>query len=409
MQVPGSVSWRRPMRWLLGGLFCPLACLTIILFCFTGRPLARGFLAWSPGEYLGFRGRTHDERHALSLMRGASFDPQALYLIRDVETWSPRAQVELPSPWDVLVSPTGSLLSIASRTKKSGFDFYSIPPGRLVGEIMPQWSTPGGRELLAMSRDGKLALIAHDRDPVQLWDLDSFKHLRTVETGYRKVIACFFDAEDKPKVLCYDFPIEPVAGKLECWDVSTKSTVCFFADSETASTRYHRVSNDASTLIMEIDSQTFGVWSVKDGQLRRRLRLGTRPADISIAPEGRFVAVRFEEKPTGFNDWLYEHCPSILQGLRKMPAADPFLMREPGSLHEIATGKQWKFPSCAYGPVVASGSTCITFDRQGRYEYDLPPRWRYFTPWAWAALGAWLAVGGGWWYLGRRTARPAPP
>ncbi len=50
--------------------------------------------------------------------------------------------------------------------------------------------------------------------------------------------------------------------------------------------------------------------------------------------------------------------------------------------------------------------TCLTtVHDDGLYDWDLPPRMRWFTPWAWAALAATLAWGWVLWRLRRRIQR----
>ncbi len=39
-------------------------------------------------------------------------------------------------------------------------------------------------------------------------------------------------------------------------------------------------------------------------------------------------------------------------------------------------------------------SSLTTIHDDGLYDWDLPPKMRWFTPWAWAALAAWLSLGG---------------
>jgi hypothetical protein len=43
-----------------------------------------------------------------------------------------------------------------------------------------------------------------------------------------------------------------------------------------------------------------------------------------------------------------------------------------------------------------------SFTDAGYYIYDVPPKVRWFTPWAWASLAAWLGMIGVWWKLRNR-------
>jgi len=59
------------------------------------------------------------------------------------------------------------------------------------------------------------------------------------------------------------------------------------------------------------------------------------------------------------------------------------------ALLELRSGQTWLEllgdHRCAF---TDDGARLISFTEGGRYEYDVPPRWQYFTPWAWVALGA---------------------
>jgi hypothetical protein len=55
----------------------------------------------------------------------------------------------------------------------------------------------------------------------------------------------------------------------------------------------------------------------------------------------------------------------------------------------------------------ADGLSLTTVQEDGLYDWDLPPRMRWFTPWAWGSLMATLAMGWVLWKSRSRTARQA--
>ena len=140
--------------------------------------------------------------------------------------------------------------------------------------------------------------------------------------------------------------------------------------------------------------------SLDDGS---SLQVLSMPADtlgpVRISPDGRYLLYNYYRRlplthlADGRNDrlerWLWEQ----------------FCGQERLALLELRTGKTWLNLSdvgrCTF---TNDGAGWTSFGDEGRYEYDLPPRWQYFTPWAWVALGAWLSLAGIWWTL--RIRRP---
>ena len=66
--------------------------------------------------------------------------------------------------------------------------------------------------------------------------------------------------------------------------------------------------------------------------------------------------------------------------------------RKHSELLELETSRTW----CDYlgegrCDFTDDGRQMRSFTDEGYYVYDLPPRTRWFTPWAWASLGAWVA------------------
>ena len=49
------------------------------------------------------------------------------------------------------------------------------------------------------------------------------------------------------------------------------------------------------------------------------------------------------------------------------------------------------------------GARLISYTNQGRFEYDLPPKWQYFTTWAWVSLASWIAMITIWWKMRKRS------
>jgi hypothetical protein len=73
------------------------------------------------------------------------------------------------------------------------------------------------------------------------------------------------------------------------------------------------------------------------------------------------------------------------------------------ALVDLHSGQTWfALPEALMMTFTEDCSGLILFTDEGRYDYDVPPRWQYFTPWAWAALGVWLSLVAIWWKLRKR-------
>jgi hypothetical protein len=75
-------------------------------------------------------------------------------------------------------------------------------------------------------------------------------------------------------------------------------------------------------------------------------------------------------------------------------------------LVDLETGETWnRLPAGSGVAFSEDDAHFITFGEKGRYIWTVPPRTRPFTPWAWAALGAWLGLATCWWMLRRKQPR----
>jgi hypothetical protein len=173
-----------------------------------------------------------------------------------------------------------------------------------------------------------------------------------------------------------------------------------------------------------IDDLNINICSMSDGKKLRNYPSPLPPEYVPgeiqhLSPHGTFFL--FSEFREGIFSRLlspeaYQHLPDRLTELEwTVPA--------------LAETKTWRLVDLrtdSSGPVLfssgtrflqagiqqtagfhADGSCLTTIHDDGLYDWDLPPRMRWFTPWAWGSLMATLAMGWVLWKSRSRTARQA--
>jgi hypothetical protein len=219
-----------------------------------------------------------------------------------------------------------------------------------------------------------------------------------------RIVNCFFDFQMSPKLLVS-------SENMEVWDLASNKMEKTLGRWELQN-REMAWDDDpfwggvpSGTLVPAVvyqDGNLLLIRSLEDGRL---LQSFSRSATGWISPRvsrshGHFLICAYsrrhplvrlaEGRHKGLEDWLESRLP-------KQPRL---------ALMDLRTGKTWfDFLGDERVTVSDDGTRLISFTADGRYEYDVPPRLQYFTPWAWAALGTWLGLATVWWKLRKR--RPA--
>ena len=222
------------------------------------------------------------------------------------------------------------------------------------------------------------------------------------------VMGCFFSSEGRPREIVHKNEPE----RLEIWDVVSNQldTVLDLSLAELGALGRGQaclssvsVAHVPILAIWNKESGLLTTRSVEDGRL---LQSRSFPCEvlcsISFSADCHYLVCIYlwqhplvglaDGCPEGLKNWL---------GLR-------FPSQERLALLDLHTGKSWRHIVGGERTAFSDDNTrLISFTDEGRYEYDVPPRWQYFTPWAWAALGAWLSLAAIWWRLRRQQRRGA--
>jgi hypothetical protein len=152
-----------------------------------------------------------------------------------------------------------------------------------------------------------------------------------------------------------------------------------------------------------LNDNEIGLWSLEDGKLLRSFRRPSGLGDLTFSPDARFLAFRCERNVNWkLQNCLYKVSPDLERlYIKSLYSTGIIALRDP------FVGTNWAFPFSNYCEF-ADDYLRVDSSKAGElgYEYDLPPRWQLFTPWAWAALGAWVGLAVLWRRLRKR--RPGP-
>jgi hypothetical protein len=412
---------RRLARWSAGLLLLPGGGLTAVLFFATGRPVPCAFV---PADQMGF------------ILNGSNFSTNAgnRPFFQDF-SFSGRCFVTLEQP---AAKPEGersggliaNVMDTSSVHKLASF------------QLMPSHIFPNPFDL---SPD-KSCLIAASIDSLQVWHIDTGKtesirletpwedlgethtdsgprtefstdgsHLliwsmdRAIDYDLferktrlamqapekRSIVACYYDAHGRPKAVVN---VGASRSEWQTWDLASNQR-------EVAIESYGRLGSVVRVaagvpVVMNAytEPKSLLVSSLEDGALLKAVTFPPGALDpFRISPDGRFLICQqvrlntLSEMAKGKNDAL------------QMWLEGRFPPRRCLALCDMKSGSAWfdlqgqKF--CAFSD---DCSRLISITNEGRYEYDVPPRWQYFTPWVWAALGGWLGVATAWWQLRKR-------
>ncbi len=216
--------------------------------------------------------------------------------------------------------------------------------------------------------------------------------------------ACFFDERDRPYALVSD----NMNAQIELWNLTdgkktSEKTMATGSKAEQGPlAEFWQVAKDGEIIAMTyataLEKPFTKIWSLSDGKLLGSFTLDDwDPTHTAISSDGRYFlhgAVREDKAFTKLvNSW-----PSLARWIPK-----DYMVKKESKVHDLSTGVCWPgLPECERATFVQGSDRLVIFNKAGRYEYDAPPRWQYFTPWAWVALGAWLSLVAFWWRQRKR-------
>jgi WD40 repeat protein len=408
---------RRLARWGAGPLLLPLGLFTAVLFFATGRPVARGFLsANNLGINTDWKGYSPSKKEG-EFFLGVSPSGRCMISIKSIDDERDQDR-DSAHGVRITVWETSSMRVISSFVDKidrdSGFEisldrrYFVMVSG---SELRVRDLESGNAENVSLERAwgsrprapsenitfapirSELFIYSNRRALRFDWvEKRTLSDLRMPEN--REIYHCFVASQTRPMAIVDSetrelWNIE--TGKLECkldWWKEVMPNLSFGMIS----------SGSRSPVIVYELGSSLVARSIQDGSFVRSFAVpadGLRP--VNFSPDGRFLICDYVQTHTFVRAAASLH-EALENRLRRV-----FPNQSRLALLDVRTGTIW---SNLHGDRMQAftddGGRLISFTDQGRYEYDVPPRWQYFTPWAWAALGAWLGLATVWWKLRKR-------
>ena len=257
-----------------------------------------------------------------------------------------------------------------------------------------------------------MILLGNKREAI-VEDFKDQKRLTSFKADEASAIATvFFDRNSQAKALLFRFDGELVAG-LELWDLASRIREWKNSDLP----RWHCL-YAASTyhwLVAPHSAQT-RLYSMKDGRLLKSMManyMDENELDNSLP-----IMTKDMLSEGGYYYLTRRATPSILSPLARLCRKDGWLSelrdllalqysflrsRTSFIVQDVETEKTWSINCGADGACFRVSDACLTtLQVEGAYDWDLPPRQRWFTPWAWPSLAITLALTWYLWPWGRR-------
>jgi hypothetical protein len=414
---------RRLDRWAAGILFVLCGLLTFILFYATGGPVPSRFVpaeelgfafgAWQglPGpngkpQFLGLSpsGRCYITNW-LKPTDAGSLEPFATLwdTATGQEIGAFRGGVE--TRWHFEISPDRSVVFTTKNGRMAVRQFKA--GGEEVTPILTEWNDSSSSALFGMgantvfSHDSR-QLLVHSLQFAIPYDLEKRKPVASIRVpAFGSVFVCFFDSHNRAKVLAFN-------GSWEVWDGAASNldvTLDKRLPEDLGELGNAVISSGSAvyppTLVrLTKDLESLLTRSLEDGSIQKVMPVpapGAKP--IRFSPDGRFLLCCYQQQHPlmlvarrlgeSAEEWLWKHGFGAEKRLALVDL-------QTGSARLGLIGDE----NCAF---TDDSSRLISLSSAGRYEYGVPPRWQYFTPWAWAVLGGWFGFRILWW---RSIGRP---
>ena len=395
---------------------------TIALFFTTGKPVRRdfipidqfGFTLSRIGGLLGANGKpgffsvSSSGRCYITTKSLLDADHEIIATIFDAATLQKVGS--FPNRLNTLrnfeISPDRQFLIAAKDTR---LHVWHLESGKEeVAEIEMLWRdqpiTDPSLVAAAAFAPGSRQLLIYTNKRVVHYDVSECRILGVFQApAQRNIRACFFDSRGRPKALMFRLLKE-----LEVWDVASNQMDVTLDQSEIKSRGFLTGEYETSFEVGACDSILASAYHDPCFIFIRSLETGRSLQNYSLpfkwcqplrfSPDGRFLILRYPLKHplVGMTEGLHK-------GIEKWLEAR-FPVQQRLALIDLHSGKIW--PGLMGNGLCAftdDGARLISFTDEGCYEYDVLPRHqRYFTPWAWASLGAWAGLATVWLKLGKR-------
>ncbi len=412
---------RSRIRWGIGLLLLPWSIVSAALFLYTSGPVPKSFRPWeqlgclprwsqdpsppsdSKSRFLGFI----EGGSLYATLVGHNFGVTSSYFdVSIVDSKSNRTLCALSSVAyapHVLVSPNRQfvLLQIPWFYAR----LYQLRDGKLLrGESM-------GSEKAVFDSSGDQLLMQN------LFKDDCILHLTGNEFSHThrysqirllgRLLDFYFDREDRPKALVVSnglVDLVDIASLHRDWSsakaaVGDEPQIGPGTIPDTSQSGF--VSSNKTVFFTNHNSLGLCVRSLRDGSVLGIHKLAKGASLLNCSPDGRFL--------------LYVRPPDLggMKRLRKLSSRLEKWLDEFNAekklvdfaselcLLDVESGETWSGMNIDNGtnPSVAfreADQTFLTAGDNGVYEWDLPTRYRWFTPWAWPALAVWLILAVAW-------------
>ncbi len=411
--------WRRWLaRWALGMAFILTSILTLTLFLTTGHLVPEAFNSWadlgcSPLSLEELRGDITD---STPLFMGVTSCGRA-YLARSLrDAEKPSATPKRTTYYDIWTNEELGCTDL-------NIDGFMRPALSRNGKNLLMGVEPNGlairhsdskKELVGISNaDGfaqfwlnkasNCALTRTDSGGA-IWDMATGKQLSSFRLPRKKTSFGYCDLEGHAKCLT-------VTDSFEIWNEETGSREFVLSSKSSEITQNWRAfqfSPDCRRLAI-VGEKNVLVWSLEDGNLLWTLpklylvctsKIGNGStwtqceSGVAFSNNARWLTEEYcSSDPVA--DWVCSWNDNLSEIISRW-----FPMQDLAILIDLETGRTWPGLPAGNGVVFSEdNSRMVTFGVDGRYEWSVPPRRQWFTPWAWAALGAWLSLVAIWWRL----------
>ncbi len=392
----------RVTLWLV---FVALVACTVLLFTTTGGSVPAAFRSW---EELGCVDPEVDTQspnvsafhcmsdcgqyYMTSTWNGNTQVPQWNYTVREWTTAKIICHLEQSNmiPNRLIVSTDGSLIAANTSFGLRGDAFLVFDGSN--GHVDREFSKDIGR--FQFSPDGKTVAFEHG-GMVHLNSLHPRTAIKTLTLEKsREVAELFYDSNARPKALV--FQRDDQSKGAEVWDILSgrrdwRIDGLRAIPGEWSPTRFAFPASSPDS------ARLFMYYSLADGKAVPLATEATQQSPGNFSHDGRFLAYKTDQ-------------PSILD--RFVPEGKEFEWRNQlfwltktfpnlrvsnlWTIVDVQIGTSWptRKASRSFSAYFNEHDPVLTtFGRDGAYDWDLPPRQRWFTPWAWPALMATLALG----------------
>jgi hypothetical protein len=247
---------------------------------------------------------------------------------------------------------------------------------------------------LAFSRDGRRILTMSEAG-IKEWNASTGRELNCWEQHPHRIRdeawtspRLHYDQQNHPKL------IRVTDGQVERWDLHSErrdfylKPDCSIYDGDKESWIFD-LDIERDLLACVLNDNEMGVWSLDKGKLTRSFRRPAGLDDLRFSPDGRFLAYRCGRELSGY---LQSFIGELFPNLERLCNQTRFSTGIIG-LRDPYLGATWSFPNTSYCDFADNCLRVYYYNAGGLgFEYDVPPRWRLFTPWAWLSLAIWIGL-----------------